>query len=417
MRPTRRIAVIAGLVVFAVLGGTGASHAYWSSTATTSGTVATGAVGVGQSGFSSLAHNYTASALARTVPVTLTNTGSVESTLSMTYKSETGNNLARAVDTQTWPVAAASACTASAPVPATATASAKLERGATVSATVKAGATAVYCVRTSLTASTASGLSTDSTRVLATMTATLGSWTRSVSANATQTSTDSAAPSAPGSFTASATTRTQTTLSWAASTDNVGVTGYELRRDNVVVYSGSPAAAPSYQITNTSLTAGTTYRYDLRARDAAGNWSAVSTVTITTLPVTEGRWMRLANPSTGVCVTTTSGNDGALLYGASCSTSTAQLFQFVQLNDGTFRVHSGVNTSRVWDVNTNSRGMQLWSQTGGANQAFTIVSAAGGYTIVSRVNNQCVTSTGSGSQMNTAPCSGAANQLFTMTPR
>ena len=92
---------------------------------------------------------------------------------------------------------------------------------------------------------------------------------------------DSTAPTAPTNLTASGTTQTTTNLSWTASTDNVGVTGYD-------VYQGAALKATvtttSYAVTG--LTANTAYTFSVKAKDAAGNISASSnTVNVTTLPV------------------------------------------------------------------------------------------------------------------------------------
>jgi hypothetical protein len=67
---------------------------------------------------------------------------------------------------------------------------------------------------------------------------------------------------------------TQIALSWTAATDNVGVTGYDLYRDGVLVQAG--VAALTY--TFTGLTSGTTYTLGVRAKDAAGNQSALATL-------------------------------------------------------------------------------------------------------------------------------------------
>ena len=87
---------------------------------------------------------------------------------------------------------------------------------------------------------------------------------------------DTTAPSAPGSLVGTAGTGSAS-LSWTASTDNVGVTGYRVYRGGVLV--GSPVG-PSY--TDTGLTNGTPYAYTVKAIDAAGNLSAASNqVTVT----------------------------------------------------------------------------------------------------------------------------------------
>ncbi|MEU8206418.1 PQQ-dependent sugar dehydrogenase [Streptosporangium sp. NPDC049046] len=98
---------------------------------------------------------------------------------------------------------------------------------------------------------------------------------------------DTTAPTAPTGLTASGTTSTGTTLAWTASTDNVGVTGYDVLRapgaSGGTFTQVGTSATTSYA--ETGLTANTTYRYQVRARDAAGNLSPVSnTVTVTTTP-------------------------------------------------------------------------------------------------------------------------------------
>lgn len=82
---------------------------------------------------------------------------------------------------------------------------------------------------------------------------------------------DTQAPTNPTSLTASGATDTTVDLSWNASTDNVGVTGYD-------VYQGATnlgsVAGTTAQITG--LTAATAYTFRVRAKDAAGNISGYS---------------------------------------------------------------------------------------------------------------------------------------------
>ncbi len=81
---------------------------------------------------------------------------------------------------------------------------------------------------------------------------------------------DSQAPSVPTNLVGTAGTGSAS-LTWTASTDNVGVTGYKVYRGGVLV--GSPAG-PSY--TDSGLSNGTAYLYTVKATDAAGNLSAAS---------------------------------------------------------------------------------------------------------------------------------------------
>nr|WP_269863716.1 family 14 glycosylhydrolase [Paenibacillus caseinilyticus] len=78
-------------------------------------------------------------------------------------------------------------------------------------------------------------------------------------------------PSVPTNLAASGVTASSATLNWTASTDAVGVTGYEIWRDGAKI---ATSAANSY--TNAGLTADTTYSYTVKAYDAAGNISAAS---------------------------------------------------------------------------------------------------------------------------------------------
>ena len=89
---------------------------------------------------------------------------------------------------------------------------------------------------------------------------------------------DTQAPTAPTNLTASNITETTASLSWNASTDNVGVTEYE------VFSSGTSIGTVTSTGANiTGLVANTTYSYTVRAKDAAGNSSAESnTATFTT---------------------------------------------------------------------------------------------------------------------------------------
>lgn len=90
---------------------------------------------------------------------------------------------------------------------------------------------------------------------------------------------DTVAPSAPTNLTASGTTQTTTNLSWTASTDNTGVTGYDVYRGATLI---GTTASTSYAVTG--LTASTTYSFSVRAKDAAGNIStASSALSVTTL--------------------------------------------------------------------------------------------------------------------------------------
>jgi chitodextrinase len=92
---------------------------------------------------------------------------------------------------------------------------------------------------------------------------------------------DTQAPSTPASLSATAASASEIDLTWGASTDNVGVTGYLLER-----CSGSGctnfaqiATPTGTSYADTGLSASTTYIYRVRAQDAAANLSGYSNTT------------------------------------------------------------------------------------------------------------------------------------------
>jgi len=91
-------------------------------------------------------------------------------------------------------------------------------------------------------------------------------------------SPDTQTPTAIVDLAASNTTSTTTDLAWSASTDNVGVTSYEVFKDGVFLAS---TVTNAYNVTG--LTASTSYNFTVYAKDAAGNTSTVSnTASVTT---------------------------------------------------------------------------------------------------------------------------------------
>jgi chitodextrinase len=96
----------------------------------------------------------------------------------------------------------------------------------------------------------------------------------------TASAADTTPPSTPTGLTGAAAGSTAANLSWSASTDNVGVAGYIVRRNGVQV---ATPATTTYA--DAGLSAATTYSYTVAARDAAGNISPNSTsVSVTTPP-------------------------------------------------------------------------------------------------------------------------------------
>lgn len=89
---------------------------------------------------------------------------------------------------------------------------------------------------------------------------------------------DTEIPSTPANLAASNVTATSADFAWDASTDNVGVAEYE-----VFANGASFGFSPTNAFAASGLTPDTAYAFNVRAKDAAGNFSAMSdTVSFTT---------------------------------------------------------------------------------------------------------------------------------------
>lgn len=153
-------------------------------------------------------------------------------------------------------------------------ASYRIQRGGT---TLTAGAAVVG---TSFTDTTAAPSTTYSYTVSAVDAA--GNRSAESSAATATTPADTTAPTVPTSVAATPNSATSVTITWAASTDAVGVASYRVLRGGSAVTGGSAVAGTSF--TDTSVSGGNTYSYTVSAVDAAGNRSAESTAAGATTP-------------------------------------------------------------------------------------------------------------------------------------
>jgi len=109
----------------------------------------------------------------------------------------------------------------------------------------------------------------------------------------TQAPPDTTKPSVPAGLSASVISSSQINLSWSASTDNVGVTGYKIYRGGTLL-----TTTTSRTYNNTGLAASTSYSYTVTAIDAAGNESSQCTaVSATTQAAVVVDTTRPARPS------------------------------------------------------------------------------------------------------------------------
>ncbi|MGH2898492.1 MAG: LamG-like jellyroll fold domain-containing protein, partial [Solirubrobacteraceae bacterium] len=94
------------------------------------------------------------------------------------------------------------------------------------------------------------------------------------------TAPDTTPPSTPAGLNATASGGSQVNLTWTASTDNVGVSGYRVERcqGSGCANFAEVGTPTTTSFTDTGLAGSTTYRYRVRASDLAGNLSPYSTI-------------------------------------------------------------------------------------------------------------------------------------------
>jgi chitodextrinase len=212
-------------------------------------------------------------------------------------------------------------------------------------------------------------------------------------------SSDSQAPTAPTSLIASGTTSSSTNLTWNASTDNVGVTGYNVYRGTTLV---TTVTGRTY--TATGLTASTAYSFSVKARDAAGNVSAssnvvnITTIAGTGLPFNSGDVFTLTAKHSDkyMSVNGASQANGGNIdqWAKSVPVQTNQQFKFVFVSDVYYQLQA-MNSSKCVDIAgvslDNGANIQQWDCSGGANQLWKFVKQTDGtYIIVSKSSGKAL---------------------------
>ena len=166
-------------------------------------------------------------------------------------------------------------------------------------------------------------------------------------------SADNSAPTTPVNLAATGTTATTTNLSWTASTDNVGVTGYK-----VYNFGNLFATVATNSTAVNGLTASTSYQFTIKATDAAGNLSAASNLVIVTT---------LSAPAATYCASTSNSTAderiGKVVLGTinNTSTGTAGYENFTSLS--TNIVRGAANTITItpkWTSTVYSEGYAVW---------------------------------------------------------
>ncbi len=181
------------------------------------------------------------------------------------------------------------------------------------------------------------------------------------------TSGDTEAPSVPTGVSAVAASSSLVNVSWEASTDNVGVTGYDVLRDDAVIASVS---GTTLTYADATVAASTTYSYQVVAKDLAGNQSGPSIASGVTTPAPSG-------PTTLSFVAAADSYTDATAAAANFGTATNVFADTSPAQRGYLRfVASGISGTvqsavvRVWVTDSASNAPQIattssaWTETG-----------------------------------------------------
>jgi peptidoglycan hydrolase-like protein with peptidoglycan-binding domain len=138
---------------------------------------------------------------------------------------------------------------------------------------------------------------------------------------------DTQVPTTPANLTGTAISTSQINLSWTASTDNIGVTGYKVFASGTQV-----ATTTTTTYSHTNLSPFTTYSYTISAYDAAGKTSALSSpISVTTQaqttsppPASSSGGTISSGGTTSGGTTTTTGGGTTTTSGTTPSSGTTQ---------------------------------------------------------------------------------------------
>ncbi|WP_309621161.1 RICIN domain-containing protein [Salinibacterium sp.] len=224
-------------------------------------------------------------------------------------------------------------------------------------------------------------------------------------------------------------TAAQNTVTWMSSTDNVAVTSYQIFRDGVLAGSTAPE---TLAYTDTGRTAGVIHVYSVRAGDAAGNFSALSTSSGAMTRLDPAQTYRVVYAATTQCLTAGSTTVDAPLESAGCSTSTLHDWKFIPTDTGYYNVINVENATRGWsltsDTTLDGTLVIIGSQNALTNdRAEWMVkpeiaadgTPRGTVTFVNRYSGVClaVPGTANGTQLQQFACNGGASQSFALTKK
>ena len=163
---------------------------------------------------------------------------------------------------------------------------------------------------------------------------------------------DTTAPNAPTGVAKTSSTQTSLSLSWAASTDNVGTTGY-----TVYVNGTASSAASATSRTVSGLSCGSTYTIGVDAYDAAGNHSAQTSTTMstsacpdTTAPSTPTNLTKTGSTQTSLALSWSASTDNVGVTGYTLYVNGAQ----VGTTTGTSMSATGLACSTTYTVSVDA---------------------------------------------------------------
>jgi hypothetical protein len=420
---TRNRTIIAfGIILFLILAGTGTASALWSSLSSARTTVTAATMGIQQTGFDGLTVAYGGTTTSRVAPIAVTNTGTVASTFTLVMRAPS-STMATSTLVQVTPVGSAADCGASTRFTGTSTWFSPPQ----VKGTLAGGATSTYCVKSSMTAQQVAatiGQSVTVTLTLSSESTTEGdSWNASIKdVTMTQVSRDSVPPVKPAVPTVSATSGYSTTVAFTATTDDVGVAGYDLYRDGVLI--ASNVTSP---YTDTTLSARTAYQYTIVARDAAGNASTSDAVRVTSLPVASAfRYLVKSATDASRCANVANGRDGTAVAFAACNNSANQAWSFLPGDDGTYRISGALAPDSGWYSGPRFLGFgSTQQQPLAGNETYStwvvrpVAEGSSNFRFVNTGTGECLVSAGFlSSNFSTASCTTTTTgtQVFNLTP-
>jgi chitodextrinase len=186
---------------------------------------------------------------------------------------------------------------------------------------------------------------------------------------------DTSAPTAPSSLDGAVTTSTNIALTWNASTDNVGVTGYDVYENGALTgtTTGTTAAL-------SGLACGTTYSLAVDAFDAAGNKSAESAYVASTTPCDN------AAPSPPTNLALSSASSSSLSVSWSSSTDNVAVAGYGVYKNAVLVAGSSTNSATL-------SGLSCGTAYAVGVDAFDSANNRSGETLLSAQTSACSTST------------------------